>query len=107
MPLGSPIGSNRGIKTIDSIRIIIEQSNIPVVVDAGLGAPSDACLAMEIGADAVLVNTAIAIAANPASMAKAFSDATKAGRLGYLSGLAIKTLQANPSSPTEGIPSVQ
>lgn len=107
MPLGSPIGSNRGIKTIDSIRIIIEQSNVPVVVDAGLGAPSDACLAMEIGADAVLVNTAIAVAANPASMAKAFSDAVKAGRLGYLSGLATKTMQANPSSPTEGIPSVQ
>jgi len=107
MPLGSPIGSNRGIKTIDSIRIIIEQSNVPVVVDAGLGAPSDACLAMEIGADAVLVNTAIAVAANPAGMAKAFSDAVKAGRLGFLSGLATKMLQANPSSPTEGIPSVQ
>ncbi|MEI6092210.1 MAG: thiazole synthase [bacterium] len=100
MPLGSPIGSNRGIKTIDSIRIIIEQSNIPVVVDAGLGAPSDASLAMEIGADAVLVNTAIAVAGDPAQMAQAFSYAVKAGRLAYISGLAEKTFRANASSPS-------
>jgi thiazole synthase len=99
MPLGSPIGSNRGIKTIDSIRIIIEQSNIPVVIDAGLGAPSDASLAMEIGADAVLVNTAIAIAKDPALMAQAFAQGVSAGRLAYLSGLGQKTFHANASSP--------
>jgi thiazole synthase len=99
MPLGSPIGSNRGIKTIDSIKIIIEQSNIPVVIDAGLGAPSDASLAMEIGADAVLVNTAIAVAKDPALMAQAFAQGVNAGRLAYLSGLAQKTFHANASSP--------
>ncbi|MEI6079925.1 MAG: thiazole synthase [bacterium] len=99
MPLGSPIGSNRGIKTIDSIKIIIEQSNIPVVVDAGLGAPSDASLAMEIGADAVLVNTAIAVAGNPAQMARAFSEGVIAGRRAYLAGLAEMTFTANASSP--------
>jgi len=113
MPLGSPIGSNRGIRTIDSIKIIIEQSNVPVVVDAGLGAPSDASLAMEIGADAVLVNTAIAVAVDPAGMAKAFSDGVKAGRLAYLSGLSelsnltARNLHANASSPVEGVPRVQ
>ena len=99
MPLGSPIGSNRGIKTIDSIKIIIEQSNIPVVVDAGLGAPSDASLAMEIGADAVLVNTAIAVAGNPAQMARAFSEGVTAGRRAYLAGLAEMSFTANASSP--------
>ncbi len=103
MPLGSPIGSNRGIRTIDSIKIIIEQSNIPVVVDAGLGAPSDASLAMEIGADAVLINTAIAVCANPAQMAQAFADGVRAGRLAYLAGLPAKTMVANASSPTVGI----
>ena len=103
MPLGSPIGSNRGIRTIDSIRIIIEQSNVPVVVDAGLGAPSDASLAMEIGADAVLINTAIAVCGNPAQMAKAFADGVRAGRLAYLAGLPCKTVTANASSPTVGI----
>ena len=90
---------NRGIKTIDSIKIIIEQSNIPVVVDAGLGAPSDASLAMEIGADAVLVNTAIAVAGNPAQMARAFSEGVIAGRRAYLAGLAEMTFTANASSP--------
>lgn len=103
MPLGSPIGSNRGIKTIDSIRIIIEQSNIPVVVDAGLGAPSDASLAMEIGADAVLVNTAIASANDPVMMARAFNDAVRAGRTAYLAGLGDKSPYANASSPTKGV----
>jgi len=107
MPLGSPIGSNRGIENIALIKIIIEQSNIPVVVDAGLGAPSDASLAMEIGADAVLINTAVAVAGDPAGMGKAFSDAVKAGRLGYLSGLATRTLRASASSPLEGVPRVQ
>lgn len=103
MPLGSPIGSNRGIKTIDSIRIIIEQSNVPVVVDAGLGAPSDASLAMEMGADAVLVNTAISSAKNPVMMAAAFKDAVIAGRTAYLAGLGSKSLYANASSPVKGV----
>ncbi len=99
MPLGSPIGSNKGLQTIDQIKIIIEQSNIPVVVDAGLGQPSHACEAMEIGADAVLVNTAISIANNPPEMARSFSMSTKAGRIGYLSGLAQKSEKAMSSSP--------
>ena len=87
MPLGSPIGSNRGIRTRDMIRIIIEQAGVPVVVDAGLGAPSHAAEAMEMGADAVLVNTALADAADHAVMAKAFALAVTAGRLAYLAGL--------------------
>ena len=87
MPLGSPIGSNRGLKTREMIRIIIEQSNVPVVVDAGLGAPSHAAEAMEMGADAVLVNTALADANDHAAMAKAFALATEAGRMAYLAGL--------------------
>lgn len=103
MPLGSPIGSNLGIKTLDSIKIIIEQSNITVVVDAGLGAPSDASLAMEIGADAVLVNTAIAVANDPISMGLAFSKAVEAGRMAYLAGLGSKYSFANASSPTKGL----
>ncbi|MCB1314968.1 MAG: thiazole synthase, partial [Leptospiraceae bacterium] len=84
MPLGSPIGSNQGIRTAESIRIIIEQARVPVVVDAGLGAPSHAAQAMEMGADAVLVNTAIAIAADPQRCAAAFAVATVAGREGFL-----------------------
>ena len=80
MPLGSPIGSNRGIKTRDAIAMIIDQSNIPVVVDAGLGAPSHAAEAMEMGADAVLVNTAIAVASNQSEMARAFRLGVEAGR---------------------------
>jgi thiazole synthase len=106
MPLGSPIGSNRGIRTIDSIKIIIEQSNIPVVVDAGIGAPSDASLAMEIGADAVLVNTAIAVSKNPPQMAKAFSLAVEAGRKAYLAGVPLKTTTANASSPLSNFSSL-
>lgn len=102
MPLGSYIGSNQGLRTRDSLGLIIEQSNVPVVVDAGLGAPSHACDAMEMGADAVLVNTAIATAANPASMAKAFADAVEAGRLGYIAGLAVRSENANASSPLTG-----
>src|SRR5213592_2171087 len=88
MPLGSPIGSNRGIQTRDQIRIIIEQATVPVVVDAGLGAPSHASEAMEMGADAVLVNTAIAIANDPNRMAAAFKLAVEAGREAYEVGLA-------------------
>src|SRR5205809_4936261 len=83
MPLGSPIGSNRGIQTRDQIRIIIEQATVPVVVDAGLGAPSHAAEAMELGADAVLINTAIAIASQPNRMAAAFKLAVQAGRAAY------------------------
>jgi thiazole synthase len=99
MPLGSPIGSNRGIQTRDQIRIIIEQATVPVVVDAGLGAPSHAAEAMEMGADAVLVNTAIAIAADPRRMAVAFKQAIEAGRAAYEIGLAEARLTASPSSP--------
>ena len=99
MPLGSPIGSNRGIQTRDQIRIIIEQATVPVVVDAGIGAPSHAAEAMEIGADAVLVNTAIAIAADPNRMAVAFSQAVEAGRTAYELGLADRRSEASATSP--------
>src|SRR5215472_4846841 len=88
MPLGSPIGSNRGLQTLDQIKIIIEQATVPVVVDAGLGAPSHAAEAMEMGADAVLVNTAIAVASDPNRMAVAFKMAVEAGRAAFESGLA-------------------
>ena len=102
MPLGAPIGSNRGIKTKEMIRIIIEQSNIPVVVDAGLGAPSHAAEAMEMGADAVLVNTALADARDHGPMARAFAMATEAGRLAYVSGLGPERKTAEASSPLTG-----
>ena len=99
MPLGSPIGSNRGIQTRDQIRIIIEQAIVPVVVDAGLGAPSHASEAMEMGADAVLVNTAIAVASDPNRMATAFKMAVEAGRAAFESGLAGQQETASPTSP--------
>jgi thiazole synthase len=99
MPLGSPIGSNRGILTRDQIKIIIEQATVPVVVDAGLGAPSHAAEAMEFGADAVLVNTAIAVAHEPARMAAAFKAAVEAGRTAFESGLASQQDMASPTSP--------
>lgn len=99
MPLGAPIGSNKGIVSKDFLEIIIEQANVPVVVDAGIGAPSHAALAMEMGADAVLVNTAIAAAANPVGMAKAFKLAVESGRLAYESGLAGTVNHAVASSP--------
>jgi len=102
MPLGSWIGSNQGLKTRGALEIIIEQARVPVVVDAGLGAPSHAAEAMEIGADAVLVNTAIGTAADPALMAAAFRDATIAGRTGYLAGLAPARRVAEASSPLTG-----
>ncbi|MGO9121182.1 MAG: thiazole synthase [Desulfomonilaceae bacterium] len=102
MPLGSPIGSNRGLKTREMIRIIIEQSNVPVVVDAGLGAPSHAAEAMEMGAAAVLVNTALADANDHAAMAKAFALATEAGRQAYLAGLGPIRETAEASSPLTG-----
>lgn len=99
MPLGSPIGSNKGLKTIDFLEIIIEQAKVPVVVDAGIGAPSDAAKAMEIGADAVLINTAIAVSENPVEMAIAFKIAVKAGRMAYEAKLASPAVHAVASSP--------
>lgn len=102
MPLGSAIGSGQGIHTLEEIQIIIQTVSVPVIVDAGLGVPSDACLAMEVGADAVLVNTAIAHSSDPKMMATAFKAGVTAGRLGFLSGRIQKTPYSNPSSPTEG-----
>ena len=99
MPLGSPIGSNRGIQTRDQIRIIIEQATVPVVVDAGLGVPSHAAEAMEMGADAVLVNTAIAVSADPNRMAVAFKMAVEAGRAAFEAGLASQQATASATSP--------
>lgn len=99
MPLASPIGSNKGLVTKELLEIIIEQSNVPVVIDAGIGAPSHAAQAMELGADAVLVNTAIAIAGDPVAMAEAFSLAVKSGRTAYESGLALSSNIAQASSP--------
>ena len=102
MPLGSPIGSKQGIKTRESIEIIIEMANVPVVVDAGLGAPSHAAEAMEMGADAVLVNTAIAVAADPALMAQAFKKGVQAGREAFLAGISTPQKAAAASSPLTG-----
>ena len=99
MPLGSPIGSNRGLQTRDQIRIIIEQATVPVVVDAGLGVPSHAAEAMELGADAVLINTAIAVASDPNRMAVAFKMAVEAGRAAYEIGLGTAQASASPTSP--------
>ncbi len=99
MPLGSPIGSNRGLQTRDQIRIIIEQATVPVVVDAGLGAPSHAAEAMEMGADAALVNTAIAVAGDPVRMAVAFKMAIEAGRAAFEVGLSAQLDTASASSP--------
>lgn len=103
MPLGAPIGTNLGIRTKEMIAIIIEQANIPVIVDAGLGAPSHAAEAMEMGADAVLVNTAIAVAENPVMMARAFRLAVEAGFTAKIAGLAGKQVTASPSSPIKGL----
>ncbi|MBU3665242.1 MAG: thiazole synthase [Chthoniobacterales bacterium] len=99
MPLGSPIGSNRGIETRAQIAIIIEQARVPVIVDAGLGAPSHAAEAMEMGADAVLINTAIAVAENPVAMARAFRMAVEAGRDAREAGLPAQGETAAPTSP--------
>lgn len=103
MPLASPIGSGQGLPDYRQIEIIIEQANVPVVVDAGIGAPSDASLAMEIGADACLVNTAIAKAANPSAMARAMRLGVDAGRLAFLSGRIPRLPYASASSPVEGV----
>ncbi len=99
MPLGAPIGTNKGLKTIDFLEIIISQSNVPVVIDAGIGAPSDASKAMEMGADAVLVNTAIAVARNPVNMALAFKEGVISGRRAFESGLGSMAQHAEASSP--------
>ncbi len=99
MPLGAPIGSNKGLKTLEFLEIIIDQSNVPVIVDAGIGSPSHAAYAMEIGADAVLVNTAIAVSQDPVAMARAFKMAVEAGRLAYNAKLAPIKQFAEASSP--------
>ncbi|GAD28685.1 thiazole synthase [Photobacterium leiognathi] len=99
MPLGAPIGSNKGIASRDFLRIIIDQAQVPVVVDAGIGAPSHAAEAMEMGADAVLVNTAIAAASDPIAMGRAFKLAVESGRMAYEAGLAGKVNHAIASSP--------
>ena len=102
MPLGAPIGTNQGILTAFQVGIIIEQARVPVVVDAGIGAPSQAAQAMEMGADAVLVNTAISIAGEPVAMARAFAQAVEAGRTAFESGLGRTSSQASASSPLTG-----
>lgn len=99
MPLGAPIGSNKGVASRDFLRIIIDQAQVPVVVDAGIGAPSHAAEAMEMGADAVLVNTAIAAASDPIAMGRAFKLAVESGRIAYEAGLAGKVNHAIASSP--------
>ena len=99
MPLGAPIGTNRGIETRDQIRIILDQATVPVVVDAGIGAPSHATEAMELGADAVLVNTAIAVNDDPSRMARAFAKAVEAGRMAYEIGLGEASDTAVATSP--------
>ncbi|MEN8136088.1 MAG: thiazole synthase [Thermodesulfobacteriota bacterium] len=103
MPLGSPIGTNQGLLTRFQVEIIIDQARVPVIVDAGLGAPSHAAEAMELGADAVLVNTAMAVAGDPVRMAKAFAMAVEAGRAAYESGLGRMQPQATASSPAVGL----
>ncbi len=104
MPLGSAIGSGQGILTLDEIKIIIEEAHVPVVVDAGIGAPSDAALAMEVGADCVLVNTAVALASDPPQMAEAIKLGVEAGRKAYLAGRIPKKAYASASSPVQGVP---
>lgn len=102
MPLGSPIGSNRGVKTRELVEIMVNEIKLPVIVDAGLGKPSEACECMELGCAAVLVNTAIAVALEPVNIAKAFAQAVYAGRLAYLSGIPASGREARASSPLTG-----
>ncbi len=102
MPLGAPIGSNRGLQTKEMIRILIDTIDLPIIVDAGIGRPSQAAEAMEMGASAVLVNTAIATAGDPAAMALAFDHAVRAGRMAYLAGPARERQEASASSPLTG-----
>ena len=103
MPLGSPIGSGKGIQNRENIEMIIDAANIPIILDAGMGAPSDVSLAMELGADAVLLNSGIAQAKNPKGMAYAMSLGVRAGRIGYLAGKMTNTKFARASSPIEGV----
>jgi len=103
MPLGSPIGSGQGLLNSSNISIIIENSNIPVIIDAGIGVPSEACQAMEMGADGVLINSAIALADDPLRMAKAMALGVNAGRTSFLAGRIKKAIYANPSSPKDYI----
>ncbi|MDD3014179.1 MAG: thiazole synthase [Candidatus Gastranaerophilales bacterium] len=103
MPLASPIGTGQGVKTLENIKIIIEQANVPVIVDAGLGVPSEAALVMEQGADMVMVNTAIALAENPVKMAEAFKLGVEAGRMAYEAGRIPVKAYASASSPLTGI----
>jgi thiazole synthase len=107
MPLGSPIGSGQGIINVEAIKIIVEQANVPVVVDAGIGVPSDAAAAMEIGADAVLVNSAIALAEDPAMMGEAIADGVRGGRKAYLAGRIPVKAYASASSPLAGVVSAR
>jgi len=103
MPLGSPIGSGQGLLNASNISIIIENSNIPVIIDAGIGVPSEACQAMEMGADGVLINSAIALANDPVLMAQAMALGVNAGRMSFLAGRIEKVIYANPSSPETSI----
>ncbi len=103
MPIGAPIGSGQGIQNLNNIRIIIERAKVPVIVDAGVGTASDVAVAMELGCDGVLINTGIAQAKDPVSMAKAMKLACEAGRLAFLAGRIPKRLYAKASSPTEGL----
>ena len=102
MPLGAPIGSNKGLCTADFIKILIEEIDLPIIVDAGIGRPSQACQAMEMGAAAIMANTAIATSGNLTLMARAFKEAINAGRAAYLAGLGAVGAQANASSPLTG-----
>ena len=103
MPLGSPIGSGQGLNNLENIKIIIENASVPVIIDAGIGLPSEAAHAMELGASGVLLNTAVAQAKNPAQMAEAMKLSVQSGRLAYFAGRMNKKHYASPSSPTEQI----
>ena len=103
MPLGSPIGSGQGLLNSSNISIIIENSNIPVIIDAGIGVPSEASQAMEMGADGVLINSAIALANDPVRMGQAMASGVNAGRMSFLAGRIEKAVYANPSSPVVNI----
>jgi thiazole synthase len=103
MPLASPIGSGQGLRNAANIALIIENAGVPVVVDAGIGVPSEAAQAMEMGADALLINSAIALAGDPPAMARAMALATEAGRTAFLAGRLPLRPQASPSSPTSGV----
>ena len=106
MPLGSPIGSGQGLTNLSNLQIIVENAKIPVIIDAGIGAPSEATMGMELGADGILLNTAVAQSKNPAQMAFAMNLGVKSGRLGYLAGRMQKKYYANPSSPIDEISQV-